>query len=196
MHQRKRSATSLADCVPLARGCTGGNAVFSCPPPPCCGPACVRWRSCSRAAVRAAISSFRWSSRPQGVTAERSARAASAAQRPVRAEAPCPARSRGERVFDIFSRLLRERVICVNGPIDDGTAALVTAQLLFLESTAPHEPLSMYINSPGGVGAPRRRARLPRSGCPQQLTRVRALCRQSPRASLSVRGRAPRRAQA
>lgn len=56
-------------------------------------------------------------------------------------------------MFDIFSRLLRERIICVNGPIDDSTASLVTAQLLFLESSAPHEPLSMYINSPGGVGA-------------------------------------------
>ena len=58
---------------------------------------------------------------------------------------------RGERAFDIFSRLLRERIICLNGPIDDSTAALVTAQLLFLESTAPHEKISMYINSPGGV---------------------------------------------
>ena len=58
---------------------------------------------------------------------------------------------RGERAFDIFSRLLRERIICLNGPIDDGVAALVTAQLLFLESTAPNEKVSMYINSPGGV---------------------------------------------
>ena len=58
---------------------------------------------------------------------------------------------RGERAFDIFSRLLRERIICLNGPIDDSTAALVTAQLLFLESTAPNEKVHMYINSPGGV---------------------------------------------
>ncbi len=88
---------------------------------------------------------------------------------------------RGERSFDIYSRLLRvrrrhaqrthanacccsphrrrscaccarqERIICLNGPIDDNTASLVTAQLLFLESAAPHEPLSLYINSPGGV---------------------------------------------
>jgi ATP-dependent Clp protease protease subunit len=87
---------------------------------------------------------------------------------------------RGERAFDIFSRLLRvrlhtrarrrhprslldlparlharlhaqERIVCLNGPIDDQTASLITAQLLFLESTAPTEPLSLYINSPGGV---------------------------------------------
>ena len=50
-------------------------------------------------------------------------------------------------------RALPERIICVNGPIDDTTASLVTAQLLFLESSAPHEPISLYINSPGGVGA-------------------------------------------
>ncbi len=41
--------------------------------------------------------------------------------------------------------------MCINGPIDDATAAIVTAQLLFLESSAPHEPLSIYVNSPGGV---------------------------------------------
>ena len=91
---------------------------------------------------------------------------------------------RGERAFDIFSRLLRvrvrgrgggrveetclstvalvvvadarsravqERIICLNGPIDDSTAALVTAQLLFLESVAPQEKISLYINSPGGM---------------------------------------------
>ena len=76
------------------------------------------------------------------------------ALRTGRADARGCARSRGERVFDIFSRLLRERIICVNGVINDDTASLITAQLLFLESSAPHEPLSMYINSPGGVGAP------------------------------------------
>jgi ATP-dependent Clp protease protease subunit len=59
--------------------------------------------------------------------------------------------SRGERAFDIFSRLLRERIVFVNGPIEDGMAALVCAQLLFLESENPSRPIEMYINSPGGV---------------------------------------------
>jgi ATP-dependent Clp protease, protease subunit len=59
--------------------------------------------------------------------------------------------ARGERAFDIFSRLLRDRIIFVNGPIEDGIAALVNAQLLFLESENPEKPIAMYINSPGGV---------------------------------------------
>jgi len=59
--------------------------------------------------------------------------------------------SRGERAFDIFSRLLRERIVFVNGPIEDGMAALVCAQLLFLEAENPKKPIEMYINSPGGV---------------------------------------------
>jgi ATP-dependent Clp protease, protease subunit len=59
--------------------------------------------------------------------------------------------SRGERAFDIFSRLLRERIVFVNGPVEDGMAALVCAQLLFLESENPKKPIYMYINSPGGV---------------------------------------------
>jgi ATP-dependent Clp protease, protease subunit len=59
--------------------------------------------------------------------------------------------SRGERSFDIFSRLLRDRIVFVNGPIDDSVAALVNAQLLFLESENPDKPVAMYINSPGGV---------------------------------------------
>ncbi|HEX2890345.1 ATP-dependent Clp protease proteolytic subunit [Vineibacter terrae] len=58
---------------------------------------------------------------------------------------------RGERAFDIYSRLLRERIIFVNGPIDDGVSALVCAQLLFLESENPKKEIAMYINSPGGV---------------------------------------------
>lgn len=58
--------------------------------------------------------------------------------------------SRGERSFDIFSRLLRERIIFITGGIDDGTASLVTAQLLFLESENPKKDIAMYINSPGG----------------------------------------------
>jgi ATP-dependent Clp protease protease subunit len=58
--------------------------------------------------------------------------------------------SRGERAFDIFSRLLKERIIFVTGGIDDGMAALITAQLLFLESENPKKEIAMYINSPGG----------------------------------------------
>lgn len=57
----------------------------------------------------------------------------------------------GERSFDIYSRLLRERIICVHGEVTDQMASLVTAQLLFLEAEAPEKPLFMYINSPGGV---------------------------------------------
>jgi ATP-dependent Clp protease protease subunit len=59
--------------------------------------------------------------------------------------------SRGERAFDIFSRLLRERVIFLNGPVEDGMAALICAQLLYLESEFPKKQIDMYINSPGGV---------------------------------------------
>ena len=59
--------------------------------------------------------------------------------------------SRGERAFDIFSRLLRERVVFLNGPVDDAMAALVCAQLLYLESENPKKEISMYINSPGGI---------------------------------------------
>lgn len=59
--------------------------------------------------------------------------------------------SRGERSFDIYSRLLRERIVFVNGPIDDDLAAIVCAQMLFLEAEHPKKPLTLYINSPGGV---------------------------------------------
>jgi ATP-dependent Clp protease protease subunit len=59
--------------------------------------------------------------------------------------------NRGERSFDIFSRLLRERIVFVNGEVNDGMAALVCAQLLFLESENPARPIHMYINSYGGV---------------------------------------------
>ena len=59
--------------------------------------------------------------------------------------------SRGERAFDIFSRLLKERIIFVTGPVEDGMASLVVAQLLFLEADNPNKDISMYINSPGGV---------------------------------------------
>ena len=59
--------------------------------------------------------------------------------------------SRGERSFDIYSRLLRERIVFVNGAVDDGMAATVCAQMLFLESENPKKPITLYINSPGGL---------------------------------------------
>ncbi len=59
--------------------------------------------------------------------------------------------ARGERAFDIYSRLLKDRVIFLGGPIDDHVANLVVAQLLFLESENPDKDISIYINSPGGV---------------------------------------------
>lgn len=59
--------------------------------------------------------------------------------------------ARGERAFDIFSRLLKDRVIFLGGPIDDAVANLIVAQLLFLESENPDKDISIYINSPGGV---------------------------------------------
>ncbi|KAJ1937875.1 hypothetical protein GGF37_005030 [Kickxella alabastrina] len=57
---------------------------------------------------------------------------------------------RGERSFDIFSRLLKERIIMLNGPVNDSMSSVVVAQLLFLEAEDPEKPISMYINSPGG----------------------------------------------
>src|SRR3954462_11087403 len=57
----------------------------------------------------------------------------------------------GERAYDIFSRLLKERIVFITGGIDDGVATLVVAQLLFLEAENPKKEISMYINSPGGV---------------------------------------------
>ena len=59
--------------------------------------------------------------------------------------------SRGERSFDIYSRLLRERIVFVTGQVEDHMASLIVAQLLFLESENPSKDISMYINSPGGV---------------------------------------------
>jgi ATP-dependent Clp protease protease subunit len=58
---------------------------------------------------------------------------------------------RGERAYDIYSRLLKERIIFITGPIEDGMASLVIAQLLFLEAENPKKEISMYINSPGGM---------------------------------------------
>ena len=58
---------------------------------------------------------------------------------------------RGERAFDIYSRLLKDRIIFVTGPVDDHLASLVTAQFLFLEAENPDKEISLYINSPGGI---------------------------------------------
>src|SRR5512132_3030216 len=59
--------------------------------------------------------------------------------------------NRGERAYDIYSRLLKERIVFVTGPIEDMVASLITAQLLFLEAENPKKEISMYINSPGGI---------------------------------------------
>lgn len=59
--------------------------------------------------------------------------------------------ARGERAYDLFSRLLRERIILINGPIEDNVSSLVVAELLFLASESADRPINMYINSPGGV---------------------------------------------
>ena len=59
--------------------------------------------------------------------------------------------NRGERAYDIFSRLLKEHIIFITGPVEDGMAVLVCSQLLFLEAENPKKPISLYINSPGGV---------------------------------------------
>src|SRR5690349_10718557 len=59
--------------------------------------------------------------------------------------------NRGERAYDIYSRLLKERIIFITGPIEDGMASIVVAQLLFLEAENPKKELSIYINSPGGI---------------------------------------------
>lgn len=67
--------------------------------------------------------------------------------------------SRGERAYDIFSRLLKERIVYINGPISDDTSHVVVAQLLFLESENPSKPIHMYINSPGGAVTAGRKSR-------------------------------------
>jgi ATP-dependent Clp protease, protease subunit len=59
--------------------------------------------------------------------------------------------NRGERAYDIYSRMLKERIIFITGPIEDGMASLVVAQLLFLEAENPKKEVSLYINSPGGI---------------------------------------------
>ncbi len=59
--------------------------------------------------------------------------------------------SRGERAYDIYSRLLKERIVFLTGPVDDHVASLITAQLLFLEAENPEKDISFYVNSPGGI---------------------------------------------
>src|SRR6516165_3698608 len=59
--------------------------------------------------------------------------------------------NRGERAYDIYSRLLKERIIFITGPVEDGMSSLIVAQLLYLEADNPKKEISMYINSPGGV---------------------------------------------
>ncbi|MGI9499225.1 MAG: ATP-dependent Clp protease proteolytic subunit, partial [Geminicoccaceae bacterium] len=59
--------------------------------------------------------------------------------------------SRGERAYDIYSRMLKERIVFLTGPVDDAVASVITAQLLFLEAENPEKDISFYINSPGGV---------------------------------------------
>ena len=59
--------------------------------------------------------------------------------------------SKGERAYDIYSRLLKDRIVMLNGPVDDHSANVVVAQMLFLESQAPEKTINFYINSPGGV---------------------------------------------
>ena len=59
--------------------------------------------------------------------------------------------ARGERAYDIYSRMLKERIIFLMGPVDDGVASLITAQLLFLEAENPDKDINLYINSPGGI---------------------------------------------
>ena len=59
--------------------------------------------------------------------------------------------NRGERSYDIYSRLLKERIIFLSGPVNDAVASLITAQLLFLEAENPEKDIAMYINSPGGI---------------------------------------------
>ncbi|KAH7362722.1 ATP-dependent Clp protease proteolytic subunit [Plectosphaerella cucumerina] len=79
---------------------------------------------------------------------------AGAASAPPSASIPMPyiteVSSGGWRTYDIFSKLLQERIVCLNGPIDDTVSASIVAQLLWLESDSPEKPITMYINSPGG----------------------------------------------
>ncbi|XP_054663746.1 ATP-dependent Clp protease proteolytic subunit, mitochondrial [Grus americana] len=86
-----------------------------------------------------------------GVTARRRLHGTAPARAPPLIPIVVEQTGRGERAYDIYSRLLRERIVCVMGPIDDGLASLVIAQLLFLQSESNKKPIHMYINSPGGA---------------------------------------------
>jgi ATP-dependent Clp protease protease subunit len=57
----------------------------------------------------------------------------------------------GERAFDIYSRLLKDRIVCLHGPVNEGSSSVVVAQLLYLESVNPELPINLYINCPGGT---------------------------------------------
>ena len=81
--------------------------------------------------------------------------------------------NRGERAYDIFSRLLKERIIFITGPIEDTMATLVVAQLLFLEAENPKKEISMYINSPGGSSPRASRSTTP---CSSSARRCRRFC--------------------
>ena len=59
--------------------------------------------------------------------------------------------NKGERAYDIYSRLLKDRIVMLNGPVEDHSANIVVAQMLFLESESPEKDINFYINSPGGV---------------------------------------------
>ena len=87
--------------------------------------------------------------------------------------------SRGERAYDIFSRLLKERIIFLSGPVHDGMSSLIVAQLLFLESENPSKEISMYINSPGGVVTSRSPSRDTRRWRPRWSATI--SCRPKPR---------------
>ena len=69
----------------------------------------------------------------------------------LRADGRVEQTSRGERAYDIFSRLLKDRIVFLAGPVEDGMAALICAQLLHLEAENPKKEIQMYINSPGGI---------------------------------------------
>ena len=79
--------------------------------------------------------------------------------------------NRGERAYDIYSRLLKERIIFITGPINDDVATLVVAQLLFLEAENPKKEISMYINSPGGMVTRGSQSMTPCSSCVRRCRR-------------------------
>jgi len=102
--------------------------------------------------------------------------------------------NRGERAYDIYSRLLKERIIFLVGPVHDAVASLICAQLLFLESENPSKDIAIYINSPGGVVTSGLaiydtmqyiRSRCRRSASAKRPRWARSCCARAPRASAS-----------